>query len=217
MATADEILTEYGAVDDVLVVNLDTRTIVIPKSVTNLGVESDDDVKRLWFKMLKQYGEFDLSEFEVRINYTNANKDDDFYPVEDVITTDDGYMIFSWLIGRFACVAKGVVEFNVCLKRVDETGIIIKEFNATTANLPVLVGKETSEAVYQQYPDVIENMLVNMNVGKKATTTSLDFTNWYSGSFKETLSDGTILTHAVEFDQSGNVISIGGIAISGVS
>lgn len=47
-------------------------------------------------------------------------------------------------------------------------------------------------------------------------TTALDFTNWDSGSFTETLSDGTTVTHDVTFDADGNPSAIGGIAISGV-
>lgn len=47
-------------------------------------------------------------------------------------------------------------------------------------------------------------------------TTALDFSNWQSGSFKESLGDGSVVTHDVVFDDNGNVTSVGGIAISGV-
>ena len=49
------------------------------------------------------------------------------------------------------------------------------------------------------------------------TTTALDFTNWALGYFTETLSDGSVVTHDVYFDGYGNVTSVGGIALSGVS
>lgn len=48
-------------------------------------------------------------------------------------------------------------------------------------------------------------------------TTALNFTNWDSGSFTETLSTGTTITHTVTFDANGIPTAIGGITISGVS
>lgn len=166
MATADEILAEYGSNAAVLTVDLDTRVISIPKDLTNLGVESDDDVKRICFKMRKQYGLYDLSTFKIRVNYTNADNDDDYYIVTDMRVSDDDYMVFSWLVGRFACVSRGIVEFSLCLKLTDEQNVVIQEWNSTTTSLKVLPGKETSGAVYQQYPDVIENILDKLeNVG----------------------------------------------------
>ena len=48
-------------------------------------------------------------------------------------------------------------------------------------------------------------------------TTALDFTNWDSGSFTETLSDGTTVTHTVTLDANGIPTAIDGITITGVS
>ena len=75
--TAEEVLqtmTEtYAETDNILTIDNDLRTITIPPGITNIGVESDDGVHRLHFRMPRQYGEFDLSEFDIRINYLNAN------------------------------------------------------------------------------------------------------------------------------------------------
>lgn len=49
------------------------------------------------------------------------------------------------------------------------------------------------------------------------TTTALDFSNWDNGSFKETLSDGTTVTHTVTCDANGVITKIGDITVSGVS
>lgn len=48
-------------------------------------------------------------------------------------------------------------------------------------------------------------------------TESVDFTNYHSGSFKETLSDGSTVTHTVIFDSNGVPISVGGISVTGIS
>ena len=73
MATAEELVAADLFEDNsMLIIDNDLRTIMIPPSITNLGVESDEDVLRLYFRMPKMYGEFDLSSFFIRINYINA-------------------------------------------------------------------------------------------------------------------------------------------------
>ena len=166
MATAEEILASYID-EEALSIDFDTRRITIPSTVRNLGVESDDSVKRLYFTCPKMYGDFDMSTFDIRINYMNANREGDVYPVEDVHTEGDN-IVFSWLIGRHATKYKGDVNFIVCMKLTEvdpESGntIVIKEFNTTVANRPVLEGLETGELVVQENPDIIEEILTRLD------------------------------------------------------
>ena len=163
MATADEILSQLATEEDkVLVINNDLRTITIPQTVKMLGVESDEDVLRLHFRMPKTYGETDLSEFVIRINYINAKGIGDIYTVSDTSIVDDT-ITFSWLISRNATAYKGSVRFIVCLKLYDETGLLIKEYNTTVASLPVLEGLEVSDIVIEQNPDIIEKILLRLD------------------------------------------------------
>jgi len=164
MATADEILATMSAEEEkaYLVIESDLRTITIPDEIKILGVESDDDVLRLHFKMPKMYGEFDLSEFELRVNYMNAGNEPDLYEVKDAAVSGD-VIEFSWLVGRTAAKVKGDVKFIVCAKLVKADGVVEKEFNTTVAKLPVLEGLETSKAVVQLHPDVIEAILLRLS------------------------------------------------------
>ena len=161
MATAEEVLqtmTEtYAETDNILTIDNDLRTITIPPGITNIGVESDDGVHRLHFRMPRQYGEFDLSEFDIRINYLNANNEGDKYAVLDKSAEED-YIDFSWLVGRHALAYRGNVTFIVCLRKSDGD-TVEKEFNTTVATLPVLEGLETTEQVTQEYPDALEEIL----------------------------------------------------------
>ena len=157
MATVDELLG-FETTDDILVIDSKLRKINIPKHIDHLGVFSDDDVTRLKFSMPKQYGEFDLSKFDVRINYQNAMKMGDVYFVDDAKVEGDS-ITFSWLVGRFALAREGKVKFNVCLKLIEGSGeeaIVTKEFNTTVAQLSVLEGLETTEQVIQEHPDLVE-------------------------------------------------------------
>jgi hypothetical protein len=161
MATAEELLAGMSTVDDTtLVIDNYLRQIKIPKRITNLGVEHDDDVLTLNFKMPRYLDDIDLSKFAIRINYINANGDSDAYTVDDskkIVTTD--HIRFSWLVGPTATAYKGVTTFIVCMttmKTVDDKLVIDKEYNTTTASLPVLEGLEVDESVVTQYSDIIE-------------------------------------------------------------
>ena len=169
MATADEILnamqdgTELQAEEgELLIIDNDLRTITIPPEITNIGVVSDDDVKRLHFRMPRQYGEFDLSEFDIRINYLAANNTGDIYVVTDKAVSGDN-ITFSWLVGRSAFAAQGTVRFIVCLKKVNQEGVVEQEYNTTVATLQALEGIEPSGQIVEDNPEVIESILKRLN------------------------------------------------------
>lgn len=156
MATADELLSRSVSGDDkTLVVDNYLRTINIPKGITNLGVENDDDVLELNFKLPRYLGTIDLSAFSIRINYLNAQGESDIYTVNKPTIGADS-ITFTWLVGPTATRYKGNTKFNVCLRIVNAEGIIDKEYNTTIATLPVLEGLEVDEGVVTEYSDILE-------------------------------------------------------------
>lgn len=162
MATAEELLATLSSDDDVIVINNDLRTINIPSSIKHLGVESDENVLRLRFRMPRMYGEVDLSEFLIHINYMNANNEGDIYAVDDSEIGSDA-ITFSWLVGRNAVAYKGTVLFIVCLKLFDENGEVTKEYNTTIESLSVLEGLETTKFISEQHTDIVEQILYRLN------------------------------------------------------
>ena len=144
MATAAELLAAAAGTDEkVCVINLDTRQIEIPKSIVALGVESDDNVEHLHFRIPRTYRETDLSTFSIRINYINANDDPaNFAPAQGVTITED-VITFYWDVERDVVAYKGNVKFIVCLRHSDTNGVVDQELNTTLATLPVLEGLET--------------------------------------------------------------------------
>lgn len=144
--------------EELFVIDNELRTITIPSNIQNVGVESDEDVRRLRFQMPKQYGEVDLSEFNIRINFLNANNSGDVYAVTDKAVSGDN-ITFSWLVGRNALAYRGNIRFVVCLKKADAEGVVQQEFNTTIAQLTVLEGLETTEAGVPENPDIIEQIL----------------------------------------------------------
>lgn len=152
----------YAESEEALVIDNDLRTITIPSGLQTVGVESDEDVRRLNFQMPKQYHEVDLSEFDIRINFMNANNSGDVYAVTDKAVSGDN-ITFSWLVGRNALAYRGNIRFIVCLKKADAEGVVQQEFNTTIAQLTVLEGLETTEAVVAENPDIIEQILQRLD------------------------------------------------------
>ena len=152
----------YAEETEICTIDNDLRTITIPSSLQIVGVESDEDVRRLNFQMPKQYGEVDLSEFDIRINFMNANNSGDVYAVTDKAVSGDN-ITFSWLVGRNALAYRGNIRFIVCLKKTDAEGVVQQEFNTTIAQLTVLEGLETTEAVVAENPDIIEQILARLD------------------------------------------------------
>ena len=152
----------YAEETEVCTIDNDLRTITIPSGLQTVGVESDEDVRRLNFRMPKQYGEVDLSEFNIRINFMNANNSGDVYAVTDKAVSGDN-ITFSWLVGRNALAYRGNIRFIVCLKKTDAEGVVQQEFNTTVATLSVLEGLETTEQVIQENPDIIEQILARLD------------------------------------------------------
>jgi hypothetical protein len=127
--------------DSTIVVNNDLRTMSIPEKVSILGVESDESVNRLKFRLPRYYCDLDLGEFNIYVNYLNG-RTEDIYVVTDKKTTSE-YVEFSWLVGRNASKNKGYTKFVLCLKKSGSDGTVIKEFNTTVHKLEVLEGLET--------------------------------------------------------------------------
>ena len=153
-------VNDTGA-DEVITIDNDLRTIIIPASITLLGVVSDENVQTLHFQMPKTYKGLDLSEFAIRINYMNANNVGDVYAVDDSEISGEN-IVFTWTVGRVACMYKGNTKFIICLKKKDTSGNVLKEFNTSLTSLPVLEGLETTEAVVAENPDIIEQILTKI-------------------------------------------------------
>lgn len=204
MATAEELLAVLSQDEEVLTVNMSKRTIVLPASLTVMGVESDDDVKRLHFSIPRYYGDVDLSEFVIRVNYTNASnaKDaGDVYDVVDKAVSDDGSTItFSWLVDRHAFVTEGDVTFSICLKKYNDAGEVVNEWNTTTAQLPVLKGLETSKAVVGKNTTVLDQVLFRLYAVEAASGIGQD--GYYTVVKMEESDEGVVFTLR---DRYGNV------------
>ena len=158
MSTVDEVLATAEVVDAVCIIDGETRIISVPTEYKELGVESDEKVTRVKFQCPKIVGDnIDLTEYNLYINYKNADNKLNSYLVEDVTVADDT-INFSWLLSRHVTESPGTINYIVCAKKSDYTGVI-NEWNTKVATGTVGVGLEATEEIEEQNIDIIEQIL----------------------------------------------------------
>ena len=158
MSTIDEVLAAAEVVDAVCVIDGETRIISVPAEYKELGVESDEKVTRVKFQCPKIVGDnIDLTECNLYINYRNAGNKLNSYLVEDVTVTG-GTINFSWLLSRHVTESPGTINYVVCAKKSDDTGVI-NEWNTKVATGIVGIGLEATEEIEEQNIDAIEQIL----------------------------------------------------------
>ena len=181
--------SEAEPVNDIFLINPETRTITVPETEKIFGVSHDGNSERKHFRCPKIVGDnIDLSTMHLYINYQNANGQKYPYLVED-IRTDGDYITFSWLIGPDVVAYKGQIKFIVCAKKGDGT---IPEWNTTLAEGTVLEGLEATDEVVERNLDIITQLLNRMREVEKIAT-------------KEAMQEyvNTYLTeHPVEIDET---------------
>ena len=171
------------ASDELLIIDPETRQIAVPENFL-LGVESDQNVERVRFQCPKVVGDnIDLSKLHIYVNYRNANQEVSSYWCQDVEVEGDN-ITFSWLVSRAATMYQGETIFIVCAKKSDEEGNLTNEWNTT---IPahggiVLEGLEPDPRLEQQYPDVIEQILTDLDTikaggGSGVTSVEVDVKN----------------------------------------
>lgn len=98
-----------------IIINANTRQFSIPGADLTFGVEADNGTARKYFQCPRYVGDnLDVASCFVRINYRNANGDEDSYLVED-LKIDGTNVTFSWLLHPKVTEYKGQVKFVMCL------------------------------------------------------------------------------------------------------
>ena len=155
------------------------RVLNIPESLQTIGVKTDNKVERIYFELPRYFDGFnDFSEFNFYINYVNANGDGDVYYCDD-LTVEDDNVVFSWLTKEKLYASKGTAQFTVRAYHSDG-----RKWNTTIAQLTILDGLETQEAVVEQDYDFINQQfeIIRKHTEKlnalieqvKTNTTNLD-------------------------------------------
>lgn len=185
------------------------RKITLPGNEKILGVYHDKNVTRKHFKMPRYYQDNDMSEFSIKVNYVNEDKETDCYAVDDLAVTDEDYITFSWLVGATACRVPGMVGFVICFTKVDEESSITQEYNTELAVGKVLDGCEfgevtndkTEKDIIAQFRLSLQQLKDEQDKAVKEIGTSIDAINR-----KYTEVDGLLDTKASTKDVIVNIL-----------
>lgn len=161
MPSVDELLNAVEITEatltetnDVIEIDADTRTMIIPDTERIFGVMSDEKGERKYFRCKRFVGNgIDLSKLDLRVIYQNASgleSGRDKYIVTDLATDGEDYVTFSWELSRKVTAYKGIISFIVCATKTGTDGIITNEWNTTLANGVVLDGLEVSGTQEQE-------------------------------------------------------------------
>ena len=163
MATAEEILQSMAESAEnapaACVIDPETRTIAVPPEYQLFGVENDKRVERLYFQCPKIVGDNqDLSQdYQLFINYQNANGDPDAYHIDDMEIDGDN-ITFSWLLEENVTKYRGNIQFAFgAIIPGDEAEDPDKNRWNTTINTDCtcLVGLKCTQQVAESNPDAL--------------------------------------------------------------
>ena len=143
----------------------ETRKITVPDELKRIAVQYDHNIETVTFNCIRYWDGHDMSTMHVYINYMLANKALGCYMSEDVtVDPDDENIIhFTWTISRNVTQAIGPITFLVCIKRVDEEGNEVNHWNSElNKEMFVNQGLECGEPISEDYPDIIEQILLKL-------------------------------------------------------
>lgn len=177
MATVDELLAaETTESDDELSFLIDEhlRIITVPERGVVLGVEGDKDVNRVRFRMNRYYHGSDLSSFQIRINYQNADGEVNYFTVSEK-TVDTDTFSFVWVVAADAVMTKGTVLFVVNCFTTDSSDVVQKAYHTTLGAASVLEGLEVDvEGNQPQIVDFLSKLKNELTVHAGAVLQQMD-------------------------------------------
>lgn len=149
----------YSVDEEICTIDAVTRTISVPAQFQLFGVENDKRVERIYFQCPKIVGDNqDLSkDYQLFINYQNANGDPDAYHIQDMEVDGDN-ITFSWLLEENVTKYRGNIQFAFgAIIPGDEAEDPDKNRWNTTINTDCtcLVGLECTQQVAESNPDAL--------------------------------------------------------------
>lgn len=164
----DEQIAAYTvdpASEEHIVVGAD-RFITVPASLKRIAVQFDHNIETVTFDCPRYWDGHDMSKMAIYINYMRPDNARGSYPVDNVTVdeADESIMHFDWTISGNVTEIKGTISFLICVKKADGNGEMVNHWNSElNRELTVSEGMECSESIFEQYPDLITQLLLKMD------------------------------------------------------
>lgn len=192
-------------VNDVFMINPETRIIEVPESERLFGVNFDKDVEKKYFKCPKIVGNnIDLSKHKIYVVYQKADEsittlmgEVGKYWCEDVKVDETGdYIEFSWLLSGNVLRERGFIAFKVVAVYTDTgTGELKTRWNTVPSVGLVRFTLSDGEEITEQYADIISQLLSRMDAVEDIATPEAmqgyveQYLNAHPTELDETLTD----------------------------
>lgn len=160
-ATSKAILLPRPPEEEIISIDLDTRTTKVPKSF--IIVSQDHVAETLYFTCDRYYDNMDLANTTCIIQIKNAKNEEYTYVVPYFDTTSNelkGQMIFPWVIQNAVTKYAGTVKFAFKFFKLDATGKLIYELNTLAAEAIVEQGQSWDLSEITQDEIILDNVLI---------------------------------------------------------
>lgn len=155
-------------------IDKDFRTVSIPNKGRIAGVRKDRDVNKVIFCVPRIYKGTDLSEFNIRVNYKNANNAVNYSTITEKQVSENE-ILFAWLLTYDVTQYKGNVEFSVDMFTTEHGGTILQDFHSTIAIMKVLDGMDANEHIDpEETTDILTHLEDELTDHAEALKTDLE-------------------------------------------
>ena len=142
------------------------RVITVPEELKKIAVQYDHNVETVTFDCPRYWNGLDMSKMKVYINYLRADSAKGQSVGKNIVVDgiDSSIMHFDWTITNNVSAVNGKIFFLVCIKSIDDAGDEENHWNSELCqDLFVSEGLECGEMVLERYPDVITQILVQLD------------------------------------------------------
>lgn len=164
----DEQIAAYTvdpANEEHIVVGAD-RVITVPASLRRIAVQFDHNIETVTFDCPRYWDGHDMSTMAIYINYMRPDSTRGSYRATNVRIDNDDHRImhFDWTISGNVTEVKGGLSFLICIKKTDDVGLEVNHWNSElNQEMGISEGLECEESIFNQYPDLITQLLLKMD------------------------------------------------------
>ena len=133
------------------------RVVIVPDELKTIGVQYDNKVNRLPFRIPRHWDGQDLFDMSIYINYKLPDGTTSSHYVNQK-TADDNTIRFDWVINHNVTQKAGNITFLVCAKKTDGENDTIHWNSELCKDIRVSEGLECDEEIIETYPETIQQI-----------------------------------------------------------
>lgn len=134
------------------------RVVTVPDELKTIGVQYDNKVNRLPFRIPRHWDGQDLFDMSIYINYKLPDGTTASHYVNQKTAEDENTIRFDWVINHNVTQKAGNITFLVCAKKTDGENDTIHWNSELCKDIWVSEGLECDEEIIETYPETIQQI-----------------------------------------------------------